>query len=468
MAMLPSLRRCLTLLAVVSTSLTPAVAPAQCCLAGTAADEFTADRVGLVREWIVQIPFVASGWSLEQVVIGNGLVVAQSSDGTVHAIQSAPFGGKPSPTAVGLVPGTPLPGSLLWSQRVGGIGGPSTPAGIGSDLVTVGRGRDLYGLERSTGLPRWHRPLGQSLLSGQGVIDTWVYAPSPDRTVIRFPTNPLRQPSLAADSTEAGPKTAKQKSGKAVAAKGKKKRKRAESLDPLAITGGGRAVGMAPVQLAEGVLWCTSDGLLVALEPTELEWRRREFSLENPPAGPPVVRDRSIFAATATGDLARIDLPDSLKELRLIWHTALPGPPASGPFLEDDVIVISLGELGIAAYSAETGTQLWQTCMIGSIRAVGGGRIWCIDEVGRLTSLDTADGSRREMLCLGPFTLPVVNELSDRLLLASPSGMLVSLAPRGGTATAKAAAATAKAAAAVTDPAAPARGPSDAVATPRP
>jgi hypothetical protein len=54
-----------------------------------------------------------------------------------------------------------------------------------------------------------------------------------------------------------------------------------------------------------------------------------------------------------------------------------------------------------------------------------------------------------------------VNTHSDRLLLASPSGMLVSLAPRAtGTPT--------PADPAATSPAAPARGPSGPAATPRP
>jgi hypothetical protein len=60
----------------------------------------------------------------------------------------------------------------------------------------------------------------------------------------------------------------------------------------------------------------------------------------------------------------------------------------------------------------------------------------------------------------------VVNIHSDRLLLASSSGMLVCLAPRGaeGTPTLAEAADSPPA----TAPAAPARGPSDPAATPRP
>jgi len=444
------------LVTLASAAAAPAQALGQACLAATAADEFTADEAGLTREWILQLPSVASGYRLNQVVVGDGLVVAQITDGTVHAVQAAPWGDG-MPTA-----GAPRPGSLLWSQRVGSHGGPITHAGIGPDLVAIPNERGVTGLERSTGQLRWHESFSQNVSGGAAVIGNWVYLPNSGGTVNRFAVHPLRQ---ALEGGKADDKTSTAKTGKKSAKKTKTKRQRKESLDPVAIhDGGSNVVAITPIQLAGGVLWCTSDGLLVTLQPSEVDWRRLEFSLENPPAGPPVVRDRSIFATTTTGDLARIELPGSVKELQLAWHTVLPGPAFSGPFLAGDTIVVSLGDLGIAAYSAETGTELWQTCLTGTILAIGGGRVWLIDELGKLSAFDLADGSPRERLCLGPFTLPVVNTRSDRLLLASPSGMLVSLAPRAtGTPTPAEAAD-----AAATAPAAPARGPSGPAATPRP
>ena len=444
----------LCLLLAVALLSAPARGLAQSCLAGTAADEFTADRAGLTREWILQLPSMANGSSLAQVVVGDGLVVAQTSDGAVHAVQSSSFGDSVPPV------GSPLPGSLLWSYQVGRGGGPIMRAGIGADLVAVPHDRGMAGLERSTGLPRWHDSFGQSVSAGATVIGDWVYIPTSAGTVSRFAVHPLRRPEPTTPAAAASPT---KKVGKKPAKTAKNKRKRQESLDPIAINdGGSHAIEIAPCPLAAGVLWCTSDGVLVTLQPTDLEWRRLEFSLENPPAGPPAVRDRSIFACTTTGDLARIDFPVGWKEMELVWHTVLPGPAHSGPFVSGDTVVVSLGDLGIAAYSAETGAQLWQTCLTGQILAIGGGRVWLIDELGKLSAFDLSDGAPRERLCLGPFTMPIVNFSSDRLLLASPSGMLVSLAPRGSRGTPTPAEATAIV------PAAPVPEPSDPAAKPRP
>ena len=453
-AMIPAKARLILLLAVAFMAVPPSRAIGQSCLAGTAADEFTADAAGLRREWILQLPSVASGSSLAQVVVGDGLVVAQTSDGTVHAIQAATWGDE-LPSA-----GGPRPGSLLWSQRVDSGGAPVTRAGIGPDLVVVPHIGGVAALERSNGHARWHESLGPTATSGAAVIGNWVYVPNSAGAVKRFAVQPLRQPT---EATTKDDKTSASKTSKKSAKKSKAKRQRKESLEPIAIHAGGNDdVEMAPLPLANGVLWCSSDGVLVTLQPGELDWRRLEFSLENPPAGSPVVRDRSIFASTTAGDLARIEVPTSFKDMQLTWHTVLPGPAFSGPFLSGDTVAVSLGDLGIAAYSAETGAELWHSCLTGTILAVGGGRVWLVDELGKLSGFDLADGTPRERLCLGPFTLPVVNIRSDRLLLASPAGTIVSLAPRGAGGTPTPADATA------TAPAAPAPGSSDPAATPRP
>ncbi|MFM8703322.1 MAG: PQQ-binding-like beta-propeller repeat protein, partial [Planctomycetia bacterium] len=107
----------------------------------------------------------------------------------------------------------------------------------------------------------------------------------------------------------------------------------------------------------------------------------------------------------------------------------LEAKPEADLFLSNDRVVVSLGEDGLACYSATTGEHLWSTWFPGRIVAVCSTRAWVIDRVGRLTGIDAATGERRERFCLGGFTLPVVNQANDSLILASPSGAVVSLKP---------------------------------------
>lgn len=455
-----------------------AEARAQGCLSCTLADEWTAERMGLVREWIIQVPFDSAGYRLEHVVVADGLVVAQSGDGGVHAIQAtdtvangagepqgdkgpkekpddkkpadgdraaatAPAAAEAKPGAAAdaaggpadspAVVGAPSAGTLLWTARVGTRGGPSEPAGIGPGLVTVARDIDLYALDRRTGHTVWHDRLGRLPGAAAAPVGDWVYTPLHADGLLRLPVDPHRDTAAAADKT-----AAKGTAKKAAKKKGRKQseaKKPVESLLPLAIDAGGRleqpVIPFPDGPMKGSLLWCTAEGRLVILEPTAADWQRHEFSLESPPVGAPVIRGGSIFVATANGDLARIELRKPDDAMRTKWHVLLPERPDAAPVLAGKALAVSMGEAGISAYSAEDGSELWHSHFPGRILAAGGSRIWVLDRTGRLSALDAADGTLRERTCLGGFSLPVLNTASDRLVLASPEGLIVSLAPRG-------------------------------------
>jgi len=388
------------------------------CIRGTVADELTAERAGLQREWLLQLPFDASTSQLERVSIGNGLVVAQTGDGNVQAIQATDGG-----------PVSPGIGALLWSFPTGDGGGPVSPAGIGTDIVAVAHDKQLFGIERDTGQLRWQQRFGVLTENGPAVSGSWVYQPVGPSGLMRLPTNPYRPGPKAEVPTKADAKDKK----KARAAKKKQKKDAAiasqESLEPRSLDSAG-TIDSQPQAFNGGVLWCTADGTLVAIEPSAEGWQRNEFYLDRAPAGRPVAKDGAIFAATEEGDLVRIDTLDIQGGgLRLTWRVLLEAKPEADLFVSNDRVVVSLGEDGLACYSATTGEHIWSTWFPGRIVAVSGTRVWIIDRVGRLTGIDAATGERRERLCLGDFKLPVVNQATDSLILASPSGAVVSLKP---------------------------------------
>ena len=387
------------------------------CPCDTAVDEFAAAQSGLEREWLIQLPFDASMARVEHVVIGDGIVVAQTGDGNVHAVQAAD-GGESGPRA----------GTLLWTHSIGHAGGPMPPAAIGPDLVTVARDKDLYALERATGQHRWHHRLGHLAGAGPAHAGGWVYLPVGAENMLRLPANPHR----AAAAPTPAEKTDKKKPAKGAARKKTSKdtaKPSTESLLPVEIATDG--VVHDPAQpYRGGVLWCTTAGKLVSIEPGETGWQRNEFLLDRTPAGKPLVHEDTIFAATADGNLVRIDPLDRPGGgLRLTWRALLDAAPEPNLFLSGDKLVVSLGDEGLAVYSAATGELLGRTWFPGRIVSVCGGRIWLFDQVGRLSSIDLATGERRDRFCLGGFSFPVVNQSTDRLILASPNGVLVSLKP---------------------------------------
>jgi hypothetical protein len=112
------------------------------------------------------------------------------------------------------------------------------------------------------------------------------------------------------------------------------------------------------------------------------------------------------------------------------WHTVIDEVPEGSPLVGGKTVVLSLGPDGVAAFAADTGDPLWQEPAMGRPLAIIGDVVWCLEATGFLVARDLATGARIGRLCLGCFTLPVVNPAGERLVLASPGGLVVSLAPR--------------------------------------
>jgi hypothetical protein len=161
-----------------------------------------------------------------------------------------------------------------------------------------------------------------------------------------------------------------------------------------------------------------------------------------------VVKDGDIFVATKAGDVARITRsPRGLtansgvvtvkdkegketKQPYTGWHHVIEEVPDGGPLVGGDTVVVSLGPDGVAAFAAATGDLLWKEPAMGRPVAITGDQVWCLEATGFLVARDLATGVRLGRLCLGCFTIPIVNTTSERLVLASPGGLVVSLAPR--------------------------------------
>jgi hypothetical protein len=148
---------------------------------------------------------------------------------------------------------------------------------------------------------------------------------------------------------------------------------------------------------------------------------------------PVAVRDKVVFAATEKGELARFE--DATRGLRLTWRYLLetslhPNMPRPQIMLKNETLLVSLGAEGIAAHNAHNGERLWKTSLQGRFLACIGGHLWCYDIMNRITAIRLIDGKQDAWLCPGPFTIPVTNRSSERIILASPRGLLASLRPR--------------------------------------
>ncbi len=369
-----------------------------------------AARVGLDREWVVQVPFDSAAWRLEHVVVGDRLVVAQAGDGTVAAIRAD------------VRPGGARRGTVLWSQHVGGTG-PFEAPGIGEKTIVVARGRGVTALIADTGRMAWDRKLAGIASAGGMATAGKVYVPLDGSGVDRLPEDIWEQVEFQARTSETAPL--------------------GESAARFVIDSKGE-VDFPPMPFEDGVLWCSVDGLIVALVGVGDRARRLEFELGAPPSGAPVVVGKDIYVATRAGDIARITFVSAGltanagiyrnaagEDVKYSgWHTVLEAVPEGSPLVGGNIVVVSLGPWGIAGFDATNGDLRWQVPNVGHPVAITDTRVWCLDSTGFLVARDLMSGGTRERLCLGDFTLPVVNTTSERLVIASPKGLVASLAPR--------------------------------------
>lgn len=399
-------------------------------LCGTLADAFTADEAGLVREWVVQVPFDSVAWRLEHVTVSNGLVVAQSGDGGVAAIAAAPEGTPPVP-----------PGTILWSQHVGRPGRSLTPAAVGDTVVAVADDSAILGIDRKTGHVVWQERTPLPIAMGPAAAGPWVYAPFSGNRLLRLAANPRVGAVVVEEPAAAGAK--KKKRSK------QPDRQSVETVEPRSLDAGGE-FAHPPTRFGNGIAWCTTAGEVMLLVRTKFEWQRWEFDLGSPPAGGLLVRGETIVAVTEEGDVACLELTSF--GLRTLWHAQLAERAGGGAFAAGPTLVVPMASGGAVGFDAATGARRWKSDAPRSLLAADATRLWCLDATGRLALFDPSTGARLGWFCIGSFTLPVTNGSTDRLVLASPKGTVVSLAPRP--------------AAAVTGRDAPAPAPADPDATP--
>ena len=421
-----------SLVAGVAASLVAAACLAGERVCGTVADAFVAEELGLRREWIVQVPFNTSATQLEQVTIADGIVIAAAGDGSLHGI-AAPV----APAADAAAPlGQPAPGTILWSYFPSRGDGSQRPPTVGSGIVVIAGDLAAVGIDLLSGRTLWHQPLPSPAVAAAVINGDWVYVPIEGGRLVRLAVNPYREPAV---QTVLEKKPAKQESDSTrpdAAAGSSVSRISGEKVRPLLLSTHGSLV-LPPLPLKDGVLWCTTTGLLTWLTPALPEWVRKEFSLGKPPAGRPLIVSTDsgtvIYLASNSGpaasDVVRIDLLPT--GLVFAWREPLDDAVAGGATRSGDMILVPLATGGMTALAATDGRRLWTHPRHMQLLTVTSGRLWCIDDMGRLATLDPADGHRLQQFCLTPFRVPVVNDTTDRLILASPGGIIASLAPRG-------------------------------------
>ncbi len=127
--------------------------------------------------------------------------------------------------------------------------------------------------------------------------------------------------------------------------------------------------------------------------------------------------DRSLTAEAADGGY-------------LLWRLSLPGRVLRFPDVTDADVFIAPEGVGLQRLHRRTGELVWTNSEAMRFLAVNPKFVYATDRTGRLLVLDYARGTRLSVYDTREFVVPINNEMSDRVFLASHDGLLVCLHDR--------------------------------------
>ena len=116
---------------------------------------------------------------------------------------------------------------------------------------------------------------------------------------------------------------------------------------------------------------------------------------------------------------------------QMLWHFLGGGPIREKPQVNDESVYIAPQRSGLYRLNRETGQVLWHNAGAERFRAANPKFVYATDASGRLLVLDRNRGT--QLAGYDPvrdFVVPISNELTDRLYLASNDGLLLCLHDR--------------------------------------
>ncbi len=183
----------------------------------------------------------------------------------------------------------------------------------------------------------------------------------------------------------------------------------------------------APLAHGEYVVAGALDGIIHVF-PTGSGRFRFRYRLDDRFRSDMVADQFTLYAASMGSFIYAIDIRNG----DTMWrYTA--GAPVSKPLLlardadgKLDLFVLNdRGEL--LAMDAIEGTLKWRVVGVADVAAVSPQRVYAWDEFSRLKVLSRKDGATVASLALPGYTVHVWNRYSDRVVLASPNGLIVGL-----------------------------------------
>lgn len=348
----------------------------------------TLGRVGLTRMWWGSATMDAKRDKLLYLMLDDTYLFTHSSNGVMCCFDSET-------------------GRKLWATALGGQDEPAFQPASNSRYVMILSGSILFALKKETGDIAWQFPLGEGPTTPLVVDDRQVYFGTADGSVMAYDLDKLEENF-----------TKRRKSEAAYRAFVFKYRIPARVLNTPVVQNNFVAFSGSGTHVTTYVLG--QDRSL-----------RYSFDTPAPLSCGLAAHENMLFVCSEDSQIYGLNMLTG----GLRWQAVLGGQVKQTPrVLENDLFVAPEG-VGLRRFDLRTGEEKWSSpasdvmTFIGASRTRGSspGHVYGIDEAGNLIQLNRETGVRTGRTVLDRFKVYVHNELTDRLYLASTTGIILAL-----------------------------------------
>jgi hypothetical protein len=116
---------------------------------------------------------------------------------------------------------------------------------------------------------------------------------------------------------------------------------------------------------------------------------------------------------------------------KTVWKFSSGEPINKQPAAVDDNVYILPDLGGMYCLNGKTGAEVWYAPGITNFCSANKTKVYCIDQLNRLNTLDIKSGSRLDVMPLPPIKNKLINQQTDRIYLASETGVIQCLHETG-------------------------------------
>ena len=336
-------------------------------------------QIGLTLAWWGQAMLNPSRDRVRYMVADEQFVFVQSSGGIVTAFDSET-------------------GKRMWAMQLGPADSPAFPAVSNDEYVMIVAGTQMYSIHKRTGDVIWEIPLAKQPSTAPAADNDQVYVGCIDGSVFAYNLRKVHQLFN-------------------------------ENLLPQYIQSGllwrfktAKEVTTPPVTTGSFVNFASRDSSLYCVSAQQ---RKLIFQLEtNQPVSAPLAEaDGFVFLASEDTNLACVNMTNG----RVLWDFVAGVPIRKKPQVIGDQVYVLPQRNGMYCLSRENGEQLWWNSQVTEFLAASSQLVYGSDSLGNVLLIARDNGATLGGLPYRFFPVRVSNFKTDRLFLATESGLVISI-----------------------------------------